>query len=338
MITAVKTETGTFDLHLGDVIDILKGVDDNCFDGCLCDPPYGLKFMGKKWDYRIPGIEYWAEILRVLKPGAIILSFGGTRTYHRLTCAIEDAGFEIFDSILASVWMYGQGFPKSKNSLKPAWEPIICARKPPNGNHTKNLTNYGCGQLNISGGCTDAGRWPSNLILNEQTAESLDNETRHLSGATAYTRKSDVVNKIYGTGKGSYKAGKEVFSFNDSGGASRFFYCAKISQAERNAGIINNTHPTLKPVSLCRYLATLILPSTPHSDLLVPFCGTGSEMAGALLAGWSRVFGIDSDHDSISTARVRIPSLCSGSYFQEKGHKRQITETETKNRLKDPFD
>ena len=83
---------------------------ENHFDSCVTDPPYGLKFMGKKWDYNVPTVEQWQEVYRVMKPGAFLLSFGGTRTYHRMVVNIEDAGFEIRDQIQ---WLYGSGFPKS---------------------------------------------------------------------------------------------------------------------------------------------------------------------------------------------------------------------------------
>jgi len=96
----------------GDCKEVLKDYDDNMFDTCICDPPYALQFMGKGWDKVLPPIEAWCEILRVLKPGAMLMAFGGTRTYHRLTCAIEDAGFEIRDCVM---WVMGQGFPKSLN-------------------------------------------------------------------------------------------------------------------------------------------------------------------------------------------------------------------------------
>jgi len=85
---------------------------DNHFDSCVTDPPYGLKFMGKKWDYDVPSVDQWKEVYRVMKPGAFLLSFGGTRTYHRMVVNIEDAGFEIRDMIQ---WIYGSGFPKSLN-------------------------------------------------------------------------------------------------------------------------------------------------------------------------------------------------------------------------------
>ena len=87
------------DLVLGDVLEVVRGLPDESFTACFCDPPYGLKFMGKEWDHGVPSKEVWAEILRVLKPGAILMAFGGTRTWHRLAVAIEDAGFELFDTI-----------------------------------------------------------------------------------------------------------------------------------------------------------------------------------------------------------------------------------------------
>ena len=99
----------------GDVTDTLVGYADSVFDGCLCDPPYGLNFMGRNWDGVVPDVDVWAEVLRVLKPGAFLLAFGGTRTWHRLACAIEDAGFEYRDTCM---WLYGAGFPKSHDISK----------------------------------------------------------------------------------------------------------------------------------------------------------------------------------------------------------------------------
>lgn len=103
-------EADRYSLYNGNSLDVLKQFDDNSVDSIVTDPPYGLAFMGKKWDYDVPTTELWAECLRVLKPGGHLLAFGGSRTYHRLACAIEDAGFEIRDMI---GWIYGSGFPKS---------------------------------------------------------------------------------------------------------------------------------------------------------------------------------------------------------------------------------
>jgi len=120
----------------GDCLEEMRKMEANSISAIVTDPPYGLHFMGKDWDYGIPGIEFWKEMLRISKPGSFLLSFGGTRTYHRLACAIEDAGWEIRDCLS---WLYGQGFPKSHNhfgiegygtALKPAWEPIIFGQKP----------------------------------------------------------------------------------------------------------------------------------------------------------------------------------------------------------------
>lgn len=140
-----------------DCLAQLKQMKDCVVDAVVTDPPYELGFMNKGWDDA--GIAFnkdvWAECLRVLKPGGHLLSFGGTRTYHRMACAIEDAGFEIRDCIQ---WVYGTGFPKSVNlgsgwgsALKPANEPIIVARKPVEGTLTANHAKWGVGGLNIDG-------------------------------------------------------------------------------------------------------------------------------------------------------------------------------------------
>lgn len=99
----------------GNSLEILKNFNDNSFDSVVTDPPYGLAFMGKKWDYDVPSAELWREVLRVLKPGGHVLSFGGTRTYHRMVVNMEDAGFEIRDQLQ---WIYGSGFPKSLDVSK----------------------------------------------------------------------------------------------------------------------------------------------------------------------------------------------------------------------------
>lgn len=104
-----------FQLHHGNCIDVLRTMNDNSVDAIVTDPPYGLKFMGRKWDYDVPSIELWAECLRVLKPGGHLLAFAGTRTQHRMAVRIEDAGFEIRDMI---AWVYGSGFPKSLDVSK----------------------------------------------------------------------------------------------------------------------------------------------------------------------------------------------------------------------------
>jgi site-specific DNA-methyltransferase (adenine-specific) len=105
----------TYQLHLGDCLDVLATLPDNSVDSIVTDPPYGLSFMGKKWDYDVPSVAIWEQCLRVLKPGGHLLAFAGTRTQHRMACRIEDAGFEIRDMI---AWVYGSGFPKSLDVSK----------------------------------------------------------------------------------------------------------------------------------------------------------------------------------------------------------------------------
>lgn len=164
---------GVFRLYRGDNLDVLRSMSDCSVDSIVTDPPYGLSFMGKKWDYDVPPVEAWAECLRVLKPGGHVLAFAGTRTQHRMAGRIEDAGFEIRDMI---AWVYGSGFPKSLDvskaldaaatataawvgwgtALKPALEPITVARKPLVGTVAANVLSHGVGALNI-----DASRAPT---------------------------------------------------------------------------------------------------------------------------------------------------------------------------------
>lgn len=145
------------ELHNADCLDKIKELKDNSVDSVITDPPYFLSFMGKDWD-KLDGniaanVEFWKEVRRVLKPGGHLLAFGHSRTHHHLYIAIENAGFEIRDTIM---WLYGSGFPKSHNlgdgwgtCLKPAYEPICLARKPVEGTIKQNKDKFGTGGLNI---------------------------------------------------------------------------------------------------------------------------------------------------------------------------------------------
>ena len=274
---------GTASLYLGDCLEVLRGMAENSVDSIVTDPPYGLSFMGKKWDYDVPSVEIWAECLRVLKPGGNLLAFAGTRTQHRMACRIEDAGFEIRDMI---AWVYGSGFPKSHNgdwggtALKPALEPITMARKPLIGTVAANWEAHGTGALNIDAcrigsestlrekaaganqfpheddawepkavtlGSSD-GRWPANLIH-----DGSDEVAAHFPYTASGT---GAVKRISGSNRGgnmgsafgaeSRPEGTPMISHGDSGSAARFFYCAKASRADRNDGV---EHLDKKPLN-----------------------------------------------------------------------------------------
>jgi site-specific DNA-methyltransferase (adenine-specific) len=250
----------------------MRAMDAESIDAIVSDPPYGLSFMGKGWDHGVPGQDFWIEALRVAKPGAHLLAFGGTRTFHRLVVAIEDAGWEIRDCLM---WVYGSGFPKSLNigggwgtALKPAYEPIIMARKPLIGTVAANVLKHGTGAINVDGcriattdgddtarvwrdtpsagkgsshigqavhhvgstsGGNPLGRWPAN-VLHDGSDEVTALFPTTTSGGTPFSRPSGM--GYHGAAGQDDVAG----SRGDSGSAARFFYCAKASKADRDEG------------------------------------------------------------------------------------------------------
>lgn len=401
-------------VYHGNNLDVLPTLPDNSVDSVVCDPPYELGFMGKKWDSSgiAYSVELWTECMRVLKPGGHLLAFGGSRTWHRLAVAIEDAGFEIRDSI---AWLYGSGFPKSMDiskaidkrggqgaglakqigealrearekrgisktqadqmfcdgttnwtwfegrpsgqrpptpqtfariiaewpelqslaelvaaaerevigqitkarstsgnsalptvggetvyatwdetapatdeakqwagwgtALKPAFEPVVVARKPLIGTVAENVLTWGVGGLNIDGSrigtgtgekktveypdirggnygqdseaytdrttvkreVVDQGRWPANIILDEYTAGLLDEQSG--IGTSKAANRGLMNNGSLGgtadTGPTPKSGTDGIRGHNDSGGASRFFYVAKASKKDRNEGLEN---------------------------------------------------------------------------------------------------
>lgn len=240
--------------------DGLLVFDDNTFDSCVADSPYGLKFMGKKWDHDVPTRAQWQEIYRVMKPGAYLISFFGTRTYHRGVVQIEDAGFEIRDQIF---WVFGSGMPKSRNGawggtgLKPAHEPIVVARKPLQGTVAQNHARWGTGGLAIDVcrvGDGD-GRWPANLIhdgsdevvaafpaapgqLADASTNPLSRKTQNVYGAMRRGRGGEpsANNENNGVVGFKMKPGQRRL---DEGSAARFFYSAKASRSDRDDGCEN---------------------------------------------------------------------------------------------------
>jgi hypothetical protein len=167
-VSTIRSNDRRWALHNGDVQQVLPTLPSCTYDGALCDPPYGLNFMGHSWDGEVPSVEIWRQVLRVCKPGAYLLAFGGTKTFHKLVSNIEAAGWEIRDTLC---WLHGEGMPKGQNignalkragqdahewsgfatGLKPAWEPICLAQKPIKGTFAKNALKRGCGGLNVDG-------------------------------------------------------------------------------------------------------------------------------------------------------------------------------------------
>lgn len=379
-----------YKLFLGKSEDILDTLPDSFVDSIVTDPPYHLTsvvkrfgkkgsapakhgtdgafmrasrgFMGQEWDGGDIAFQpsFWERCLRVLKPGGHLLAFSGSRTYHRMACAIEDAGFEIRDSIM---WLYGSGFPKSHNqgngwgsALKPAHEPICVARKPLVGTIAENVALHGVGSLNIDGcrvgdevggwgGKSGFEEWGSGLAKDQQARPVIgrwpanvihDGSDEVLAGFP----QSSVTGKRSARSKSAEVAGTNWLSDNhesteytDSGSAARFFYCPKASKSDREegmdgfelkeAGIKNdsgrgfsetdpmrkimrrNTHPTVKPTELMRYLCRLV---TPTGGLVLdPFMGSGSTGKAAMLEGFW-FMGIDMTEEYVKIAEARIKS------------------------------
>jgi site-specific DNA-methyltransferase (adenine-specific) len=266
--------------------------------------------------------EWASECLRVLRPGGHLAAFGGTRTAHLLACGLEEAGFEIRDTLM---WIQGQGFPSSPAlpkgrgvRLKPAYEPILLARRPIDGTLDQNLARYGTGALNIDRcripdttqqcpaegrkhrrpySASERGRWPANLLLS------------HARTCTRSRCERDCPIELLGE-------------------RHRFFYAAKAPRREREAGCeqlprrvvqtfkigakneqlcnenpVANIHPTVKPIELMRWLVRLITP--PKGLVLDPFTGSGSTGAATVLEG-ARFLGIEREGDYVPIARARI--------------------------------
>jgi len=335
------------ELLLGDCLERLRDLPDCSVDACVTDPPYGLSFMGKAWDYDVPQVDVWREVLRVLKPGGHLLAFAGTKTQHRMAVQIEDAGFEIRDMI---AWVYGSGFPKSRNldgdwqgwgtALKPALEPITVARKPFKGTVAANVLEHGTGAINVDGcrvshaepcrmmqpsqanidnpsdKCRQAGRreavlelkpegrWPANLI-HDGSDEVVGLFPQTTSGS--FREGTIQQSRIHNVAKGVEAERVRNARASDSGSAARFFYCPKASKRERGEG---NTHPTVKPTDLMRYLCRLV---TPFGGVVLdPFMGSGSTGKAAVLEGF-RFIGIEREAEYLEIARGRIEVPAQGS-------------------------
>ncbi len=292
-------------LILGDCLNEMRAMQPKSIDSIITDPPYGISFMGKEWDYEIPSVDIWRECIRLLKPGGYLLAFAGTRTQHRMACRIEDAGFEIRDMI---AWVYGSGFPKSHNgawggtALKPALEPITMARKPLVGTVEGNWQAHGTGSLNIDGcrvGGGSLGRWPANLIHDgsDDVRGAFPNALGQQGDLVAHSNARQSPNGIFGK---MGPAKDHAARVDDDKSASRFFYCAKASKAERGDA---NRHPTVKPLALMRYLVKLVTPL--GGMVLDPFTGSGTTGLACKMEAMGFI-GIEKELESYNTALARI--------------------------------
>lgn len=360
-------------LELGDCLEVLKTIPDNSVDSIVTDPPYGLSFMNKEWDSpeklkknlehhknktdergkagfsplpfeRYGGkkegqwfqewCEEWGkECLRVLKPGGHMLSFSAPRMYHRMTTGLEDAGFEIRDQIM---WVFGSGFPKSRNmgngwgtALKPAHEPIVVARKPISEKTVaENILKWGTGGLNIDesrieykddkpslkvinqgndltgwGVELDKGRledWEPNNTGRWPANIILDEEAGQILDEQSGISKSTPDKRTTKTPTGQMFGTGKITSHNDKGGASRFFYCPKTSKKDRDK---DNIHPTVKPTSLMEYLIKLVTPV--NGTVMDCFLGSGSTGKAAVRGGFDFI-GIEKEEEYIKIAESRI--------------------------------
>lgn len=400
-------------IYHGDCLETpLEGIS-----AIVTDPPYELGFMGKSWDSK--GVSFqpetWEKLRSYCKPGAPLLSFGGSRTYHRIACAIEDGGWTLRDCIM---WVYGSGFPKSLDiskaidkmhglheqelvptkqgntkhdrgvtyatdthagyrdisepkspeaklwegygtALKPAYEPIALAMNPLNGTFANNALKEGVAGLNIDGCRVEGeykwrasnskvegdifknglfgeapnpkGRFPANLIHDgSQQVMELFPETG--KSGIAIRRNGNASKGIFPV---SIAVGSDDVGYNDSGSAARFFYTAKASKRERDAGLEDmplreggsldggadtrngnvktnqplraNNHPTVKPLVLMKYLITLV--TYPEYNLILdPFCGSGSTLVACKQLG-IKCIGIEQDEHSFNIACKRVSNV-----------------------------
>lgn len=330
-------------IESGDMLEVVPRLvaEGITVDAVVTDPPYHLTitgrfgkeaaapaksaahrrlskgFMGKSWDGGDVAFrpETWKLLLDVLRPGGFLLAFGGTRTFHRVACAIEDAGFTLQDTLC---WLYGSGFPKRSDALKPAWEPIIVAYKPggkralgikecriPSGDAiptfdrrdtgAKSMFNLKDGQKN---GEHNDGRYPAN-VLHDGSDEVLDAFASFGSkGAFAPVKGTEPSQP--GTHGVFASLDRRPGAFHaDEGSAARFWYSAKADVGDR----WDSRHPTVKPVDLMRWLVRLVCPR--GGTVLDPFAGSGTTGAAALIEGRDAIL-IEREEEYIDDIRRRL--------------------------------
>lgn len=391
-----------FDIISDDCMSAMAGMPNSSVDAIVTDPPYGISFMGKGWDHEVPGEDYWREALRVAKPGAHLLCFGGTRTFHRMMCAIEDAGWELRDTVM---WVYGSGMPHGMDvgkaidraqgaqrevtgvrgrsgskrncmngdftggeymdtlpatdeakqwdgwgtALKPAWEPVIVARKPLDGTVAHNVMAHGTGAINIDacrvptsdklGGGMRAGGadgvWDRPFMHDEQAqADFVERKKANVAKSESLGRypadlvhdgSEDVLELMPDTGKSSGCGGdrKRAASglvygqyapkdYPQNVGIGDTGSAARFfycAKASKRDRGDGNDHPTVKPTELMRWLVRLVC--RQGGVVLDPFCGSGSTGVAAMLEGM-RFIGIEMDSHYSDIAERRVSSASKG--------------------------
>ena len=274
----------SYSVMTGACEEILPSLNENSFDACITDPPYGIGM--DHWDHSVPSVEVWEQVYRAMKPGAFLLSFGSPQLYHRMAVAIEDAGFLIKDQIM---WMTTTKMPKP-NRLKSAHEPIVVAQKPPEGTLEKNYEKWGCGLIDIEGArIAWNGDVPSDYALGgfQRTVygrPTTKGSTKHL-GKISPNENGRYPSNIIGEVRPDHQ---------------KYFYSPRASRAEKGDA---NNHPTVKPLDLMRYLVKIYAPV--GSTLLDPFCGSGSTGI-ACLAENREFLGIEKDKGYAHLARQSL--------------------------------
>jgi site-specific DNA-methyltransferase (adenine-specific) len=314
-------------LH-GDCRKFTRKMEPDHFDSCVTDPPYGVSYLGRKWDKNAPGLRYWQRIIRVMRPGAIALVFGSTREWHRVACAMEEAGFTMRDTI---VWLHGRGMPKGLDVSRTIDKELGVERKVVGKKKAAGPTPITRGirgeKLAIDDTVatseeaqawdgwytTLAPAWDPILVMQKPiTGTITKNILQHGTGAI----------NVDGCSVDEKWPGNVVLdgiAASMLGGPMRFFFCARATQQERNAGLKGmplkatgsdmsakgapNFHPTVKPLALMRWLVRLVTP--PGGLVLDPFCGSGSTGCGAVQEGRSFV-GIEREEEFCAIARRRI--------------------------------
>lgn len=308
-----------------DCLNYMKSIKENSIDTIITDPPYGLRFKNCKWDYNIPSIEQFNEMLRIIKPGGYLFCFGGSRTFHRIAVNIEDAGWYIQDVML---WLYGSGFPKSvdisymidkrRNSLGKVKQKMNVGKIMERSKSKKNIELL---EPKLQS-AKDFYGWGTNLkpayepiiIACKHIEGNYDDNAikwkiagLHIDGGRI--KNENVQFGIKRTENGRYpsniildkNSSKILDKENESIKPSRFFYCSKASIKEKGK---DNNFPTVKPIDLMEYLCKLS--NTPYENIVLdPFCGTGTTGIACINTNRNYIL-IERDKDTFKIAKDRI--------------------------------